>query len=136
MLAKKRTLNRSSFFFSLEDTLSSRHPLYISANRVDWQDFERAFSPLYCADNGRPAKPIRLMVGLLILKDIRNISDGRVVEQCGDFGDIGSSPLLVVMEGPILALFSKSPRGHFPYICRFNVLSLFTFPSTGPLLQG
>ncbi|MGY4384648.1 hypothetical protein ACVWYN_001674 [Pedobacter sp. UYP24] len=31
--------------------------------------------------NGRPAKPIRLMVGLLILKHIRNISDESVVEQ-------------------------------------------------------
>jgi len=36
---------------------------------------------LYCSDNGRPAKPIRLMVGLLILKHLRNISDESVVEQ-------------------------------------------------------
>jgi IS5 family transposase len=81
MLAKKKTSNQSSFFFSLEDTLNSKHPLYILANRVDWQQFETMFSPLYCQDNGRPAKPIRLMVGLLILKHIRNISDESVVEQ-------------------------------------------------------
>lgn len=37
--------------------------------------------PLYCPDNGRPAKPIRLMVGLLLLKHIRNVSDESVVEQ-------------------------------------------------------
>lgn len=36
---------------------------------------------LYCLDNGRPAKPIRLMVGILILKHIRNISDESLVEQ-------------------------------------------------------
>ena len=81
MLAKKKTSNQSSFFFSLEDTLNPRHPLYILANRVDWKLFETAFSPLYCLDNGRPAKPIRLMVGLLILKHIRNVSDESVVEQ-------------------------------------------------------
>jgi len=81
MLAKKKTSNQSSFFFSLEDTLNAKHPLYILANRVDWQQFETAFSLLYCLDNGRPAKPIRLMVGLLILKHIRNISDESVVEQ-------------------------------------------------------
>ena len=81
MLAKQKTSNQSSFFFSLEDTLNSKHPLYILANRVDWQQFEASFSPLYCLDNGRPAKPIRLMVGLLILKHIRNISDESVVEQ-------------------------------------------------------
>lgn len=81
MLSKKKTTNQSSFFFTLEDTLSSKHPLYILSNQVDWIRFEEAFSPLYCLDNGRPAKPIRLMVGLLILKHIRNISDESVVEQ-------------------------------------------------------
>ncbi len=43
--------------------------------------FEEAFSPLYCPENGRPAKPIRLMVGLLILKHIRDLFDESVVEQ-------------------------------------------------------
>lgn len=81
MLAKKEASNQSSFFFSLADTLNPNHPLYILADRVDWQRFETAFSPLYCPDNGRPAKPIRLMVGLLILKHIRNVSDESVVEQ-------------------------------------------------------
>ena len=32
-------------------------------------------------DNGRKAKPIRLMVGLIVLKHIRNFSDESVVEQ-------------------------------------------------------
>ena len=83
-LAKPKIENQSSFFFSLEDTLNQKHPLYILSNRIDWTLFEDAFSPLYCPDNGRPAKPIRLMVGLLILKHIRNISDESVVEQWGE----------------------------------------------------
>ena len=81
MLAKPKIENQSSFFFSLEDTLNQKHPLYILSNTVDWSLFEEAFSPLYCLDNGRPAKPIRLMVGLLMLKHIRGISDESVVEQ-------------------------------------------------------
>lgn len=81
MLSKPKIENQSSFFFTLEDTLNQRHPLYILANKVDWQMFEEEFKVLYCLDNGRPAKPIRLMVGLLILKHIRNISDESVVEQ-------------------------------------------------------
>jgi hypothetical protein len=32
-------------------------------------------------DNGRPSKPIRLMVGLLLLKQLENLSDERVVLQ-------------------------------------------------------
>ena len=51
------------------------------ANKVNWQLFEDSFTPLYCSDNGRPAKPIRLMVALLILKHLHNISDESVVEQ-------------------------------------------------------
>ena len=51
------------------------------ADKIDWQRFEASFSPLYSADNGRPAKPIRLMCGLLILKHVRNLSDESVVEQ-------------------------------------------------------
>ena len=68
-------------FFSLRDTLDQKHPLFILEEKINWQQFEEAFSPLYCLDNGRPALPIRLMVGLLILKHLRNISDESVVEQ-------------------------------------------------------
>ncbi|KXK40358.1 MAG: transposase IS4 family protein [Bacteroidetes bacterium OLB9] len=57
------------------------HPLFVLANKMDWSVFEKAFLPLYSQNNGRPAKPIRLMVGLLILKHIRNVSDESVVEQ-------------------------------------------------------
>lgn len=46
-----------------------------------WERFENAFSPLYCSNNGRPAHPIRLMCGLLILKHLRNVSDEMVVFQ-------------------------------------------------------
>jgi len=81
MLQSIKKDNQKSLFFSLEDSLNQRHPLYILANKVDWQMFECAFSPLYCLDNGCPAKPIRLMVGLLILKHLRNLSDESIVEQ-------------------------------------------------------
>ena len=81
MLEKSKIDGQSSLFFSLESTLNHKHPLFILAHKVDWDMFEKAFSPLYCLDNGRPAKPIRLMVGLLILKHVRNLSDESVVEQ-------------------------------------------------------
>ena len=81
MYTKPSPSRQPSMFFGLEDTLNPRHPLYQLANKIDWQRFEDAFSPLYCADNGRPAKPIRLMVGLIILRHLRNISDDSVVSQ-------------------------------------------------------
>lgn len=81
MIPPRKSQSQCSLFFSFEDTLNPRHPLYILANKVHWHIFEEAFAPLYCKDNGRPGKPIRLMVGLLMLKHIRNISDESVVEQ-------------------------------------------------------
>ncbi|MEN9919585.1 MAG: hypothetical protein RL662_2021, partial [Bacteroidota bacterium] len=81
MLKLSKTDSQKSLFFSLEDSLNQKHPLYILANKVDWTIFERAFSPLYCPNTGCPAKPIRLMVGLLILKHVRNLSDESIVEQ-------------------------------------------------------
>ncbi len=77
----KRTQNTPSLFSSLDDLLNQQHPLYKLSHKINWQVFEISFTPLYCSDNGRPAKPIRLMCGLLILKHLRNISDESVVEQ-------------------------------------------------------
>ena len=76
-----KSIPQPSLFYSLADQLNPMHPLYLLANKIDWQRFESSFSPLYSSDNGRPAKPIRLMCGLLILKHVRNLSDESVVEQ-------------------------------------------------------
>lgn len=81
MLCNKKPAAQLGLFLGLQDQLNQRHPLYQLANMINWQLFEDAFSPLYCADNGRPAKPIRLMVALLILKHLRNLSDENLVEQ-------------------------------------------------------
>ena len=77
----KRTSKQLSMFSSLEDMLSHEHPLFQLSNKINWECFENAFSPLYCNNNGRPAHPIRLMCGLLILKHLRNVSDEMVVSQ-------------------------------------------------------
>ena len=72
---------QASFFWDLETILDSKHQLFKLANMVDWSLFENSFAPLFCRDNGRPPKPIRLMVGLLMLKHLRNVSDEQVVAQ-------------------------------------------------------
>ena len=81
MLQRLQNDNQKSLFFSLEDSLDHKHPLYVLSNKVDWAMFDGEFSPLYCPDNGAPSKPIRLMVGLLILKHVRNLSDESIVAQ-------------------------------------------------------
>ena len=73
--------DQTTLFSSFEDQLNHAHPIYKLSHLIDWQMFEREFSSLYSTKPSRPAKPIRLMVGLLMLKHIRNISDESVVEQ-------------------------------------------------------
>lgn len=80
MLPKQAQPSQLSFYSTYEEQLNHRHPLYILANQIQWDVFENAFSKLY-SNEGRPAKPIRLMVSLLMLKHIRNLSDESVVEQ-------------------------------------------------------
>ena len=75
MYTKPNRTTQQSLFFDLESQLNQKHPLYLLANKIDWNVFEESFKGLYCANNGRPAKPIRRMVGLLILKHVRNVSD-------------------------------------------------------------
>lgn len=81
MLAKSKDKQQMSFFSTFEEQLNHQHPLYILANHVDWKKFEDAFKKHYSETTGAPAKPIRLLVGLLILKHVRNLSDESVVGQ-------------------------------------------------------
>jgi hypothetical protein len=62
----------------LERQLDPRNALFRLARAMDWSVFEKDFRPLYCAE-GRPALPIRRLVGLLMLKSLRNLSDEEVV---------------------------------------------------------
>ena len=60
--------------------LDSKDPLIALAETIDWEIFDKSFAKYYSKE-GRPAKPIRLMVGLLILKQLENLSDENVVLQ-------------------------------------------------------
>ncbi|MBA4719464.1 MAG: transposase [Nitrosopumilus sp.] len=69
------------FHSELFSQLDTKDPLIQLANTINWPVFDNAFEKYYSKDNGRPSKPIRLMVGLLILKQLENLSDERVVLQ-------------------------------------------------------
>ena len=69
------------FYSTFEEQLNHNHPLYKLAQTINWKVFEETFSRHYSLTQGKPAKPIRLMVALLILKQVRNLSDESVVEQ-------------------------------------------------------
>ena len=81
VLPHKKAQNQLGFYSTFEEQLNHQHPLYILANTIQWNVFDEAFSKHYSKTMGAPAKPIRLMVSLLILKQLRNLSDESVVEQ-------------------------------------------------------
>ena len=58
----------------LENLVNPRHALVRLAGLIDWGRFETEFGPLY-TDGGRPGLPIRLMVGLHLLKHMDGLSD-------------------------------------------------------------
>ena len=55
-------------------------PLIVLSDTINWNMFDREFEKYYSKE-GRPAKPIRLMVGLLLLKQLKNLSDEDIVVQ-------------------------------------------------------
>lgn len=64
----------------LLEQLNPKNPLMLLGEKIPWSYLEKELAPLYAVD-GRPAKPIRLMCGLLILKQMENLSDDHLVEQ-------------------------------------------------------
>ena len=63
----------------LLNQLDCNDPLIALSNAYDWRELETKLQKYYVNNNGRPAKPIRLMAGLLLLKQIENLSDEEVV---------------------------------------------------------
>jgi transposase, IS5 family len=63
----------------MQQVLDPTHDLLVLARQIDWEAISEALRPYYHR-LGRYAKPIRLMVGLHLLKHRLNLSDARVVQ--------------------------------------------------------
>lgn len=81
MQAKPTVKDQENLFKSrLDQICDTHHPLFVLAGKIDWKYFEDEFGEYYAEDRGRPALPIRLMVGIHYLKSAYHVSDERVVE--------------------------------------------------------
>ena len=77
--------NRQEDFFRgrLSSELNPKHPMVILSSMIPWSDLEVEFADLYQPDRnlgGRPPKPIRLMIGILLLQHLHKLSDEQVVQ--------------------------------------------------------
>ncbi len=59
---------------------SIQNPLLALGREIDWVSLEQSLAHLY-SHIGRGSKPIQLMCGLLILKQLYNLSDESVIAQ-------------------------------------------------------
>lgn len=78
MKGKTPNQSQTTLFQSLEELLNPEEPLYKLSNKIPWKEFDQEFANLY-SKTGRPSKPVRLMVSLLLLKQIYNLGDETVV---------------------------------------------------------
>jgi len=65
----------------LSEQLNPKHKLFRLAHLIDWGSLNSEFQPLFSAQKGARAKPVRLVVGLLMLQSLFDCSDELVVEE-------------------------------------------------------
>jgi len=78
MIGQSPTNSQTTLFQSLEELLNPEDSLYKLSNKLPWKELEEEFASLY-STLGRPSKPVRLMVSLLLLKQLFNLGDETVV---------------------------------------------------------
>jgi IS5 family transposase len=75
-------MQKNLFYGSFMEMLDFKDPLIALADNLPWLKIESQLQQFYNNTKvGRPNKPIRLMVGLLLLKQLKNLSDERIVEE-------------------------------------------------------
>jgi len=112
-MLKKLIKNAQDDLFrsKLEFMIDLKHPLILMSEKIPWEEFEQEFEKYYKPDFGRPAKPIRLMVSLLILKQMYNESDESVVNRW--------------QENPYWQYFSGQDFFYWDKPCNESELSIF-----------
>jgi len=82
MLTRSSDIHQTNLFGQdLLLQLDPDDPLLQLASAIPWGKFDQDFAVHYACGIGAPSKPIRVMVGLLLLKQLENLSDEKVVLQ-------------------------------------------------------
>ena len=69
--------NAALFRSRLDNLIDLRHELSVLADKIEWAYLDER-AAVFFSNEGRPAHPTRLMVGLHLLKYMFNLSDDRV----------------------------------------------------------
>jgi len=81
MVGKIDKNHQLNFFETpLKTFINLKHELCILASEIDWDSVEKDFS-VYYKNFGRPSIPIRKIVGLVLLRQIYNLSDEAIIDR-------------------------------------------------------
>lgn len=71
----KKTKESDLFREELTQIINHRHPLFILSEQIDWDKAAAIVEQWFDDSCGRPAKSSRLIAGLFLLKQLKNVSD-------------------------------------------------------------
>lgn len=104
-------LTFKDFYLPFGGHLRGDNRWIVLSEQIPWRQIEEAYGQQFCPDNGSPAKPARMALGALIIKERLGISDRETVEQ------ILENPYLQyflgLMEYQDTPLFDHSMMTHF-----------------------
>ncbi|ACK68222.1 transposase [Rippkaea orientalis PCC 8801] len=78
---KQLLLPPENFALPFEGKLSPNNRWVIMASLIPWEDFEEEYAKLFDSEKGAPAKPFRMALGTLIIKEKLGTSDRETIEQ-------------------------------------------------------
>lgn len=78
---KEKNPQLNMFQVPLKQFINKSHELVGLSKKIDWESLEKDLSVYYCEDNGRPGIPIRLIVGIIMLRRMFNQSDESVLDR-------------------------------------------------------
>lgn len=79
-MPKKTNHSQNRLFEArLSEQLNPSHELFTFSRLLDWDALEKNFAEKFVAEIGAPAKPVRLVVGIMILQHMYGFSDESVI---------------------------------------------------------
>ena len=78
----KRQLELENFILPFGGKLNPQNRWILLAQLIPWEEFEEKYSEQFVnRDMGAPAKPFRMALGALLIKERQKITDRETVEQ-------------------------------------------------------
>ena len=75
-----KTPQLNIFEIPLKSFINLNHELCILSSEIDWEEIEEEFS-VYYKSIGRPSIPLKKIIGLVLLRQIYNLSDEAIIER-------------------------------------------------------